>query len=468
MTLATDTLLDEPTTPRRTGIPLRVAGPGPGFVVVIERSPDGTSSWVERVRQYFPSGSGGVWIDAMPLTNTPYWYRCYAVAPGYQNSATLGPVQGYAIDCTDLRLIDSPPLNEAQSRLYGVLAGPTRINAVAKQDDGANVRSLVKGRQTFQARHKDVLTFAPTFQNIPKVRILGGATYVPGTIWTTADDYRTLKGSITSGATTLTATEGTFKAGDAGKAIKVTGAGVAGAVLTTTIASYTNSTTVTLTAAASTTVTGSKVEVYTGTLLAPLAAEQLDDSTLLGLTASGGTVQARLRQKNTTTTARTASFTAGAITTVGSGAALEADLGSNMPAYDDKYTVTFAVQLDTLVNTKLAPNYCETTLVVEVQSNDGSGWVTRGTYVYAGAASGLGDHQTDTWSESYQYTVAGLGTNDDWRVYVSSFTVDGNDGGSSFSVDPGRVDWSQGTNTDQYANRTPGPDDTVTVEVEAA
>lgn len=465
MALATTTLLDEPTIPRVTGIALRIAGPGPVFTMVIERSPNGSTSWTERHREVFPSGTGGIWIDRMPVTGTTYWYRVKSVAPGYQDSGYLGPVQGVAQDLYGLNVVNTPPLYETQARLYGALAGPNTVRSGVRQDDGAQTRTLVKGRQTFVARHKDVLTFAPVFQDVPKFRILGGVVYEPGTVWTTADDYRKLKGSITTGTATLTATEGTFKASDAGKAIKVTGAGVASADLVTTILTYTDSTHVTLNANASTTVTGNKVEVYTGTLAAPLSQAQFDDSTLTGLSVSGGTVQARLRQQNTSTTPRSVTWGAGTITTLTN---LDVDLGSNMPAYDDKYTVTFTVQVDTLVNTKFAPDYCETQLTVQVQSNDGGGWVARGTYNYAGSASGLGDHQTDNWSESYQYTVAGLGTNDDWRIVVTAFSVTGNDGGSYYAVDPGDVAWSQGTNADQYANRTPSPADYVIVEVEAA
>lgn len=59
---------------------------------------------------------------------------------------------------------------------------------------------------------------------------------------------------ITSGLATLTSASGLFVSGDVGKSCVVTGAGVAGANLHTTIAGYTNSNTLTLTANASTTV----------------------------------------------------------------------------------------------------------------------------------------------------------------------------------------------------------------------
>jgi len=465
MALATTTLIDGTTQPRQTGIALRVVGPGPGFEVSIERSPNGSTSWVERARQTFPDGAGGVFIDPLPVTATTYYYRARAVAPGYQPSAYTAVVQGQAGDLEGLLKTLSAPLTESETRLWGALDGPTTLNTGVRQDDGANTRTIVKGRQVFLARHKDVLTFAPAFQTVPKFRILGGATYIPESVWTTADEYRELKASITSGTATLTATEGTFKSGDAGKAIKVAGAGSGGATLTTTILSYTNSTTVTLNTNALTTVASAFTQIYSGSLLAPQSTAQIDDSTLLGLSVSGATVQARLRQKNTSTTPRSVSWSAGTITTLTN---LDVDLGANMPAYDDKYTVTFEVQVWAIVNTKFTPTYCEVQLTLEVQTNDGGGWVTRGTYFYGAAAEGLGNTDHQTFNESYQYTVAGLGTNDDVRIVATAFTIDGNDGGSHFQIDPGQVNWLQGTNNDQYANRTPAPADYVTVEVEAA
>ena len=76
--------------------------------------------------------------------------------------------------------------------------------------------------------------------------------------YTLTNDGKCIRsGSITSGDNTLTDTYslGLFASGDVGKTIIVKGAGAAGANLTTTIASFNNSNSVELTAAASTTVT---------------------------------------------------------------------------------------------------------------------------------------------------------------------------------------------------------------------
>lgn len=66
-------------------------------------------------------------------------------------------------------------------------------------------------------------------------------------------------GAITSGLAVLTSATAGFTAADVGKTINVFGAGAAGATLSTTIVGFTNSTTVTLTATASSTVTNKKV-----------------------------------------------------------------------------------------------------------------------------------------------------------------------------------------------------------------
>lgn len=71
-----------------------------------------------------------------------------------------------------------------------------------------------------------------------------------------ANGQKVSDAGITSGLATLTSASALFVSGDVGKACVGTGAGVAGANLHTTIAGYTNPTTITLTANASTTVSG--------------------------------------------------------------------------------------------------------------------------------------------------------------------------------------------------------------------
>lgn len=76
-------------------------------------------------------------------------------------------------------------------------------------------------------------------------------------------DGVTMLGGITTGTNTFTSTTAVFVATDVGKTISVTGAGAAGAKLVTTIAGFTSTTVVTLTANAGTTVTGAASEFAT-------------------------------------------------------------------------------------------------------------------------------------------------------------------------------------------------------------
>ena len=66
-------------------------------------------------------------------------------------------------------------------------------------------------------------------------------------------------GAMTAASAVLTVTDPVFAAGDVGKKVGVPGAGMAGAVLGTTISAFTSATQVTLAAAAATSVTGARV-----------------------------------------------------------------------------------------------------------------------------------------------------------------------------------------------------------------
>lgn len=74
-----------------------------------------------------------------------------------------------------------------------------------------------------------------------------------------SDIQQATDGAISAASTTLVCASGPFSAGDVGAKIRVAGAGASGADLDTTIAGYTDPTTVTLTAAAGTLVSGATV-----------------------------------------------------------------------------------------------------------------------------------------------------------------------------------------------------------------
>lgn len=92
-------------------------------------------------------------------------------------------------------------------------------------------------------------------------------------------------GAITATDQTLTSATAVFTTADVGKAITVAGAGVAGATLTTTIASFNSATSVELTLAAATTVTGATVHYGgSGSLTTTIASFQ--SATQVTLTAN--------------------------------------------------------------------------------------------------------------------------------------------------------------------------------------
>ena len=92
-----------------------------------------------------------------------------------------------------------------------------------------------------------------------------------------ADAQSIATGAISATDKTLTIGSALFAAGDVGKAVAVTGAGVAGAMLSTTIASFTSTTEVELTIAASTTVSGALVAWGTDDTAAITAARTATD-----------------------------------------------------------------------------------------------------------------------------------------------------------------------------------------------
>jgi hypothetical protein len=152
------------------------------------------------------------------------------------------------------------------------------------------------------------------------------------------------------------------------------------------------------------------------------------------VTASGFTARAQILVAGVTT-AQTDDFPSGnELTAVDETA--EADLTPG-GANDDTYTVHYFVSV-TLSAPGVDPNV---TLTVAIDTNDGSGWQERATFVYSRASSG-----TSTWShEQKPIVVIGLGTNDDIRVRAKSFVV--HDATGSFKVRGGDAG---GSNPETY------------------
>ena len=83
--------------------------------------------------------------------------------------------------------------------------------------------------------------------------------FFPEAYGAVGDGQKVSDGAVTASSTTLSSVTGLFASSDVGKAIIITGAGVAGAQLTTTIASFNSSTSIEMTASASTTVSSANV-----------------------------------------------------------------------------------------------------------------------------------------------------------------------------------------------------------------
>ena len=101
----------------------------------------------------------------------------------------------------------------------------------------------------------------------------------------------------------------------------------------------------------------------------------------------------------------------------------EADLQPG-GANDDSYTVNYRV---TVTNPDGSANV-SVTVAIEINRQDGNGWITAASYGYSRNIAG-----TQSWnSESKTILATGLGTGDDIRIRISSF--DDNGIGGSFTV----------------------------------
>lgn len=151
----------------------------------------------------------------------------------------------------------------------------------------------------------------------------------------------------------------------------------------------------------------------------------------LNPTTSGFTSRSQIASVGATTP-RTADFASGNNVTTDGGTA-EANINPAV-ANDDTYNVQYRVS----VTVDLHPtNYCTATLVVAIDSNDGSGWVERATISYATSnLSGPPPFAANTATfdtESKPIVVSGIGVDDDIRIRAKSFSVN-NGGTGSFSL----------------------------------
>lgn len=192
-----------------------------------------------------------------------------------------------------------------------------------------------------------------------------------------------------------------------------------------------------------------------------------------GLSSSGFTARARLRQKNVTITARTANFPAGnSLTTVGASSVDGSGNGAvlaSAPSNTDEYTAHFSVALSATADPAPGPGYSHTWVVAIDSRPDGaSAWTERGTRSFAQSVE-AGASLTDTYAnEELVVLVVGLTTTAQVRVRIKSQSESGLGAGSctvhafdGVSDPVAGVTYNTSAAADTYASKTPDTDDRV-------
>lgn len=195
------------------------------------------------------------------------------------------------------------------------------------------------------------------------------------------------------------------------------------------------------------------------------ALPQYEDLEALNVTAAGFVVRARLRQKAAISSAVNDDFVAGnAASTIGATVACTLSTGG---AVADLYTVNYktTLEMDPPIFGKPAKTY---TLVVGIETNDGSGYVERATHNFPltlmyGDSSGPYEYPA-----SELLTVAGLGPSDGVQLRAKSesgsagaFVVHGYNLPTDGDPDHGVT---YNVAADNYASKTPDAADRVSWE----
>ena len=164
-------------------------------------------------------------------------------------------------DLVDISVTVAPTAVSANSFNQGLFVGPSTVIP----SYGTNPRLRQYASTTamltdgFTAADPEYIAAQIYFSQTPPPQYIWIGRQDLTAIRTAVPDGRTVTdGDITTGTATLTSATAAFTAGDVGVQVIVVGAGVAGADLVTTVLTFTNATTVTLAASASTTVTNAQ------------------------------------------------------------------------------------------------------------------------------------------------------------------------------------------------------------------
>lgn len=217
--------------------------------------------------------------------------RRFAMATVADQSSLAGAVDDYgvvtgcAVTATTSNMVVSVAAGVTQHGTPGTTATVIAQTATATTADATNPRfdRVVVSSAGVMSIVAGTAAPVPAFPAVPAGSVELAILYIPATVtalttaanvidrrttistgaWINVKDYgargdtrKYTDGAITTGTATFTSATATFVAGDKGKTITIGGAGAAGVPFTTTILSVTNSTTVTLAANASTTVSG--------------------------------------------------------------------------------------------------------------------------------------------------------------------------------------------------------------------
>jgi hypothetical protein len=193
--------------------------------------------------------------------------------------------------------------------------------------------------------------------------------------------------------------------------------------------------------------TAAQVDAGSGATSAPTGSiAQLPDYGALDLTPAGFTIRARLRQSPGGESLRTDSFTPTHLVNAGD---LLAVTLANAPAADDQYF--FNAQWQSQIYSTTG-NLFTVSALVDIQSNDGSGWVTR-LQVLVSMETNSTSLVTVGDASTYILHVAGLDPTDQIRAKINRRTTSGLGVISDFSFDPISVLYY--TSSDTYASKTP-------------
>lgn len=180
------------------------------------------------------------------------------------------------------------------------------------------------------------------------------------------------------------------------------------------------------------------------------------DMAALGLGVSGFQMRARLMQKTGTPTARSHSFSATPLTTVGATAAVTTSFA---PAYNDTYTAIFAASVTA---NDPGGSFQSNTVTLEVALDYfDTSWHELNTFTISARAVSGANKTVSNSNVSLSATVASILSTYQMRLRVKSITADGV-GGYAVSVTPDKLTYS--TATSQYASQTPDAGDVVVWE----